>query len=276
MVNYVSFPGVNPYLHLAQLKSSSTGKEEPATQGSSGGSPSDNASSGAADTSNDAPAPVTINGWTIGMPVEIPTADWSIQNLTPDSLFAYCQSRLSSLDSQMTGSLVAQQRGAAEISAIDKVQAGFDSYKADIHDKATCTNLEKSMASLINSLKNNDPNSPALPGLTQAYNNLVWSGDGGKAFNGSTDADAPDFIDIEHYPPDKSTQQGDGIIGSTEMSGYVQALTDAASSLNSTSELSMIQLQSLMSQRQTAISLTTNLVQALGDQANKVVDNIGH
>ena len=38
----------------------------------------------------------------------------------------------------------------------------------------------------------------------------------------------------------------------------------------------MVQIQSLMSQRQTAVSLTTNLVQSLGDQENKIADNIGH
>ena len=35
----------------------------------------------------------------------------------------------------------------------------------------------------------------------------------------------------------------------------------------------MVQLQSLMSQRQTAISLTTNLVQSLGDQEEKIAEN---
>jgi hypothetical protein len=46
--------------------------------------------------------------------------------------------------------------------------------------------------------------------------------------------------------------------------------------LNSGAELQMIQLQSIMSQRQTAIQITTNLVQALGDQLNKIADNVGH
>ena len=58
---------------------------------------------------------------------------------------------------------------------------------------------------------------------------------------------------------------------------YSQNLTDAAANINSNSELQMIQLGSLMSQRQTAITLTTNLVQSLGDRPlNKIADNIGH
>ena len=39
---------------------------------------------------------------------------------------------------------------------------------------------------------------------------------------------------------------------------------------------SMINLQSLMSQRQQAIQMCTNLVQSLGDQCNKIAENIGH
>ncbi len=75
--------------------------------------------------------------------------------------------------------------------------------------------------------------------------------------------------------PRTGSKQGDNLISSTELQGYVQTLSDAAGNLNSNSELEMVQLQSLMSQRQTAVSLTTNLVQSLGDQENKIADNIG-
>jgi hypothetical protein len=37
----------------------------------------------------------------------------------------------------------------------------------------------------------------------------------------------------------------------------------------------MIGLQSLMSERQTAIQLTTNLVQSLGTQMNAIASNVG-
>ena len=52
-------------------------------------------------------------------------------------------------------------------------------------------------------------------------------------------------------------------------------LKNDAADLNSDSEMTMITLQSLMSQRQTAVQLTTNLVQSLGDQQNSIAKNIG-
>jgi hypothetical protein len=45
--------------------------------------------------------------------------------------------------------------------------------------------------------------------------------------------------------------------------------------LNSGTELAMINLQSLMSQRQSAVQLVTNMVQSLGDQVNKIAANNG-
>jgi|HubBroStandDraft_6_1064221.scaffolds.fasta_scaffold643861_2 hypothetical protein len=195
-------------------------------------------------------------------------------NLSPDALMAYCQSRLDSIDSQVSASFADQQTNASAISQIDQVIAELRTYDgADQKDPTVCKNLEAKFQGLILSLRASDPGCPALPELTTAYNSMVWSGDGGA---NHTQFPGPDFIDEGTYPPDESGPQGDNILNSTELQGYVQTLTDAAGNLNSNSELQMVQLQSLMSERQTAVSLTTNLVQSLGDQENKIADNIGH
>jgi hypothetical protein len=47
------------------------------------------------------------------------------------------------------------------------------------------------------------------------------------------------------------------------------------SQLNSDAELNMIQLQSLMSQRQNAIQTTTNMLNGMNDNLNTVAKNIG-
>jgi hypothetical protein len=208
-------------------------------------------------------------------------ADWGAPSepdpvaadLSPDALMSYCQARLDSIDGQVTSSFDAQQKNATATSQIDQVIAFMKQYDGSVQtDPDVCKKLETQFQSLITNLKKSDPGCPALPALTQAYNSLVWSGDGG----GSTDPDGPHFIDFDKYPPDKTTPQGDNKLGVDELQDYVQTLTDAAASLNSNSELGMVQLQSLMSQRQTAVTLTTNLVQSLGDQENKIADNIGH
>jgi hypothetical protein len=204
-------------------------------------------------------------------------ADDGGSGLSPDALMAYCESRLDSIDTQVTASFTDQQKNASAISQIDQTIAALKPFDSSNQtDPAVCKQLESTLGGLINSLKSSDPGCPALPALTTTYNSMVWSGDGGRAFKQSVDPSDPDFIDKAKYPPTTAGPQGDNVLNSTELQGYVQSLSDAASSLDSNSELQMVQLQSLMSQRQTAISLTTNLVQSLGDQENKIADNIGH
>jgi len=198
-------------------------------------------------------------------------------NLSPDALMAYCQSRLDSIDSQVKTSFDSQQRNASSIKQIDDAITTLRDFGgSDKPDPVACKQLETQLQGLIGSLKKSDPGCSALPDIETVYNSLVYSGDGGAAHTGSTNLADPDFIDKGLYPPVEGTTQGDNIVGAPEITGYVQTLTDAASSLSSDSELQMVHLQSLMSQRQTAISLTTNLVQSLGDQENKIADNIGH
>jgi hypothetical protein len=214
-----------------------------------------------------------------------PTVEWPEpsgpdelgSSLSPDALMAYCQSRLDSIDGQVTTLFNSQQQNASATEQIDKVITGLKAYDAsDVKDAATCKQLESEFQGLIQSLKNSDPTCPELPALTKTYNDMVWSGDGGAKFTHSSNTSDPDFIDDGLYPPDKLGPQGDNTLLSQELQGYAQALSDAAGNLNSNSELGMVHIQSLMSQRQTAVSLTTNLVQSLGDQENKIADNIGH
>ncbi|MET0593810.1 MAG: hypothetical protein ABW133_13995, partial [Polyangiaceae bacterium] len=68
---------------------------------------------------------------------------------------------------------------------------------------------------------------------------------------------------------------GNNITSKEEMGSLINSTKSLQSDLNSNAELDMIHLQSLMSQRQTAIQLTTNILQSLNEQANKIVANIG-
>ena len=59
----------------------------------------------------------------------------------------------------------------------------------------------------------------------------------------------------------------------------MKSLSDAVASIqqdvNHEGELEMIKLQSLMSQRQQALQMCTNLVQSLGQSAQQITANIG-
>jgi hypothetical protein len=192
-------------------------------------------------------------------------------DLTPDALMAYCQSRLDSIGDQVKTSLATQERNASSIQQIDQFISDLKPFAGqDLNDKDKCATLETQFGALIQSLQTSDPGCSALPTLITTYNSMVWSGTGGNTPSG------PQFIDPGAYTPTGAGNQGDGDFSQAELQGYVGTLTDAAGNINSDSQLDMVHLQSLMSQQQTAVSLTTNLVQSLGDQENKIADNIGH
>lgn len=188
--------------------------------------------------------------------------------LTPDDLMSYCQARLHSIDDQVNGVFGQQQLRNSESSALQGVVQTFQEFTDGVTSDATsCTKMETALHDLIEHIKATDRGCPELPKLEQTYNDLLYSG---------TDAttDLP-YEDKGLYPPKHTDPPGDSTLGSTEMQSFISNLQGCASDMNSGSELQMIQLQSLMSQRQTAIQLTTNLVQSLGDQGQKIAENIG-
>lgn len=207
--------------------------------------------------------------------------------LTPDALMAYCESRLKSLDDQAQKAFVSQEQRNGEqhdlqtlLGQFQKYASGIGSVSTQKGDKEKCEQLANALGDEITKLKNTDPSNPALPKLIQAYNDFVWTGCGGQDPNVNPTGQSPfqsSYIDAGQYPPHTGGgKEGDGILGDAEMQGFITDLQGASSDLSSCDELQMIQLQSVMSQRQTAIQLTTNLVQSLGDQMNKIADNIGH
>jgi hypothetical protein len=193
----------------------------------------------------------------------------STTNLTPDALMSYCQGQLDSIDGEI-GTDMESDRNATQVSqALQSTIESFQQYSNGVNnDPSTCSTIETSLAGVITNMQNTDPGSSQLGPLIQTYNNMVWSGTGPTTTN--------PYIDEAQFAPVQSGPCGDNTLSSDEMSTYLSKMQGASSALDSGSDMAMIQIQSLMSERQTAISLTSNLVQSLGDQANTIAGNIGH
>ena len=63
-------------------------------------------------------------------------------------------------------------------------------------------------------------------------------------------------------------------IPASVVTNITQNLKTYTSSLNSDAEMQMINLQSLMSSRQTAVELSTNILQALSTTDESIVSNL--
>ena len=190
-------------------------------------------------------------------------------DLTPDALMSYCSTRLRGLDEQIQAGFAKQKLANAISSDLSALQAklntligGASSLKV-VHGGAAENDATiKDMAQALLDAANTAKDPAVAKALTEKARALVVvTGDPPKAtFNRAQDVNLPAK---EYSSADLKAMTSDAV-------GEIQK------DINAGTELSMINLQSLMSQRQSSVQMVTNMVQALGDQMNKITSNIGH
>jgi hypothetical protein len=209
--------------------------------------------------------------------------------LTPEALMTYCETRLDGIDSQITTAMTQQQSINSEQTAIQGLLTNLSTDSANIgtgvmDNPTECKNLAQEFENAITNIQANDPTSPALAQLEQVHDALMATGSGPytttndqgvTVLHGYYNGGDPTQLPTGSIPPANVNNDHDGTIGSSEFTTFTNALTSVNSSLGSKAELQMINIQSLMSQRTTAIQLTTNILQAYDDGLSKVTDNIG-
>lgn len=169
--------------------------------------------------------------------------------LTPDSLLAYCETRLRHLDEDVKKQFTSQQSNIADQQKIDDFLRGVkQAFSAQANGgkagmKAIGDNIDKAVVDGLDKIQD-----PATRAAAQ------------KAWGAMQDAYNKDQKDITIDDLQR---------------GFLQGFDDAKGALSKNSELGMIQLQSIMSQRQSAVQITTNLVQSLGEQMKSITGNIG-
>jgi hypothetical protein len=159
--------------------------------------------------------------------------------LTPDAMLVYCQSRLTGINTQCRDIMTRQEKNAKDQAAIGDLVSTLTTYQDGV--KGDWPKIQK---------------------IKDAYAKAI------------DDVGGPQSTIGKELVHDLETLLGDA--DKNGIGSLITAAKSHQSELNSSSEIDMIRLQSLMSQRQTAIQLTTNIVQSLNDQTNKIVANIGH
>jgi len=168
-------------------------------------------------------------------------------SLSPDSLMAYCQSRLNSLDTQMNGIFSQQEQNAQQTSDVNAI------------------------ASTLNQLPSPTGTPPTINASSQDIANVQAAYTTAIADTSPSQLSSSLYTDLQAF----NAAAGTSPLSADSVSQLTQSLKNYAATLNSNSEMTMITLQSLMSQRQTAVQLTTNLVQSLGEQTSDITKNIG-
>ena len=191
--------------------------------------------------------------------------------ITPDSLMAYCSSQIDDLDGQMQSIFNQQQTGNQAQQVLGNLVQELQAYQTNGIQNNTdqCQKLEEQIYGVYQKLQSVDPGAAA--GVASLYNEVMASGSG--PFTDASTGTAYAFIG--QAPTQGHTEQ-DSTLDSGEVQGYVEQVQSLTSSINSNMQLGMINLQSLLSQRQSAIQLTTNMLQAIDDGTDKITANIGH
>ena len=164
--------------------------------------------------------------------------------LTPESMMVYLTTRLGSVDAQIRGIFDSQQQAEKIRAAVNELRELLSDLESAKDDPDALKEIFHAIAATIDEqIANVDPvTADNIKNKLTEKNQILYSGD--EAFVQS------------------------------ELDNSREYLKNLLSELESTAEMNMIHLQSLMSARQTAISLATNLIAKLDESTKKVVDNI--
>jgi chaperonin cofactor prefoldin len=174
---------------------------------------------------------------TLGAPLDFGAS------LSPDALMVYLSSRLDGLDQQINAIFNSQKAQEKVQSALRKIKTELaaldDNAGGDLGGDAG-TNIDKA----IEEIADIDQTLAADIAKTIHGDTMIFTGN-----------DA-------HYT-------------GTEVKATTEYIDGLSKDIESQSQMDMIKLQSLMSARQTAIQLATNMISSLGESSKAIVANIG-
>lgn len=167
--------------------------------------------------------------------------------LTAESMMVYLTTRLGSLDDQIQGIFTSQQQS-------EEIRAAI----GDIRE-------------LLNTLDESSEKETLLKGSEEVLNAVIAIIDTRIAL---VDPDLAKTMKTDLEREGHILEGSESQYRTQQLDNTREYFDNMARDLESTAEMNMISLQSLMSARQTAISLATNLLAKLQDASQKVVDNI--
>jgi hypothetical protein len=209
--------------------------------------------------------------------------------LTPEALMTYCSSRLQGIDTQVQEAFAKQQSANQDSAVLGNLANAIQLPTGDLDltkgaDFKTALHAAQQMEGAANSCRDPATKKALLDAAQKVYgklqavlNDRLGNQKTFETIDGSTTDDA-----VDNIVNNTDSKHGGSVSDADKAYSLNQFKSDTSDtvhtiqqSLNTSAELSMINLQSLMSQRQESIQLCTNLVQALGDQCNKIADNVG-
>jgi hypothetical protein len=185
--------------------------------------------------------------------------------LTPDTLVAYCDSRLMGLDSQMQSIFNQQQESAATTQSLSNLASQLNDLPAPNTASPPTVTMTMAQWKQIDGAyyQSIDELSSASGTPGQEYVNGVQT-----ALGGQLEQDRSSLFQNSSF-----YANGTVCVPASTITNISQNLKTYTSNLNSDSQMQMINLQSMMSQQQTAVELSTNLLESMSQTNQAIASN---
>lgn len=177
--------------------------------------------------------------------------------LTAEGLMAYCAMKLRDLDKQ--------------------VQTAFASQKERNHLGKALADLTEALNLKSNGIpKDTELHKAGQVDIEAAYDKAILEVGGiGTDLGSKLAAEKEKFTKTATGQGPSTSKQDEADVSPSEMAKFAESVGSMQSTLNRDGEMQMIQLQSIMSQRQQALQMCTNMIQGVNQSAMGIVQNVG-
>jgi hypothetical protein len=208
------------------------------------------------------------------MPVDLDGAP----ALSAESMLIYCQIRLGSMDTEIKGMMDAQREAVRRKEVLNELKRELQACSnsaLDTNDGASEADAVRGAIDAydkaIEQLPPDDPMRKALE--TQKQELFFWQDASPSALSQGAAWEAQGAY-ANGVPFDSAHVGAKTGLSDESWKSVTDGVDNLLEGINDDAEIRMIELQSLMSARQTAISLTTNILNKIQQAEQSVVDNI--
>lgn len=191
-------------------------------------------------------------------------------HLTTEGLLLYCQTQLGSLDGEIKSMMDEQIRNIDRKNALSTVENAMKKYQPP-KTEAEIREVEKAFNDAIASLP---PNDPTRRDLEAARDTTMSALKGKKPNTASAGASPWTLVASPSGINPVAREFGFSLMNKEQWGSYVSELTRLKENVGANAEINMIQLQSAIAKRQTAIQLTTNMMSKLDQAPAMIAQNL--
>jgi hypothetical protein len=196
--------------------------------------------------------------------------------LSPDCIMLYCASQLNGMDADIKQRMATQQSSRSAVEALNAVKATFTNGKLAFDDDPTKRRTIEAMKKAYDALPPNDPGRAELDKVFQRFASTACLNDdygrGGTYSLATLDKSKLDDLINEQ---DFNVTNRDNMVDGDELKVMATDIDGIMTGVSKGAELEMINLQSMVSQRQMAVQMATQMISKLNETQSAIAQNIG-